>query len=378
MRKVVSIFTGCGGMDLGFEGGFSINQQSFDGGFVPKTGFETIFANDILPSAKIAWENYFSKRRNIDGIYHLDSVIDLVKRHKAGESIFPEADVVTGGFPCNDFSYAGKRQGLNSAKSHTGSIKNDDAPSIENRGMLYYWLREVIGIVKPKVFIAENVKGLASLGDIKSIIENDFRCIGDGYIVVPAKIMKAIEYGVPQTRERIIFIGFSISHMKKDGLCNIDPYPMKTHCHSLRQMATTGNLFTHIDEPNSSTDLSHKFYSKAKFLKGKQGNREINLNGPGPTIRAEHHGNIEYRRLSLENGGKNIIELLLGLPERRLSVRECAMIQTFPDDYEFVINSSSIKLSPSQGYKIIGNAVPPLLAWHIANRLNEIWDDIFI
>jgi len=101
-----------------------------------------------------------------------------------------------------------------------------------------------------------------------------------------------------------------------------------------------------------------------------QGQSEVREDKPGPTIRAEHHGNIEFRRLSKFNGGNNP-----NGPERRLSVRECARIQTFPDNFRFVIPG---KLSASDGYRAIGNAVPPLLAWRLADRLEQVWNDLFI
>src|SRR5690606_22172449 len=86
---------------------------------------------------------------------------------------------------------------------------------------------------------------------------------------------------------------------------------------------------------------------------------------------------IEFRRLSLEHGGNYISELNAGLPERRLTVRECARIQTFPDNYEFVFNKNGTGLSASEAYKIIGNAVPPLLAYNIAQRIGSIWNLVF-
>ena len=106
----------------------------------------------------------------------------------------------------------------------------------------------------------------------------------------------------------------------------------------------------------------------------------MNLDGIGPTIRAEHHGNIEYRRLSTEHGGKYSDELSNGEPERRLSIRECARIQTFPDDYDFIIPAKDNEkaVSASNAYKLIGNAVPPLLAFNIAMRLEENWGKYFI
>ena len=138
-----------------------------------------------------------------------------------------------------------------------------------------------------------------------------------------------------------------------------------------------------MEEPENTSDLSQKFYSKAKYMGAHcQGQTEIKLNGISPTIRAEHHGNIEFRRLSKENGGKIESELLKGLTERRLTPRECALIQTFPPDYDFVIENKngrkgSYLVSPSQAYKIIGNAVPPLLAYNLAKRLEDVWDLYF-
>lgn len=97
------------------------------------------------------------------------------------------------------------------------------------------------------------------------------------------------------------------------------------------------------------------------------------------TIRAQHHGNIEFRRLSKQHGGKHIDELKSGLEERRLTVRETARLQTFPDDYQFVIDDkeNNISLSASESYKLIGNALPPVLAYNIAKNIEEKWDRYF-
>jgi DNA (cytosine-5)-methyltransferase 1 len=106
-----------------------------------------------------------------------------------------------------------------------------------------------------------------------------------------------------------------------------------------------------------------------------QGQSEIKMDSIAPTIRSEHHGNIEFRRLSLEHGGKHFDELDRGMSERRLSVRECARIQTFPDDYQFILpkTKENIAVSSSDAYKIIGNAVPCVLAYNIAKNLENKW-----
>lgn len=324
--RLLSLFSGCGGMDIGFEGGFTCLSKSINKNMhadwiekedetwtlLKKTGFETVFANDIRPDAKAAWVSYFSTRKkNANDIYHLTSIVDLVKKERNGEKIFPEnIDVITGGFPCQDFSIAGKRQGFNSKKSHTGKILENDEPTVENRGQLYIWMREVISLTKPKLFIAENVKGLTNLSDVKKVIERDFASAGDGgYLVVPAKVLHAADFGVPQSRERVIFFGFNKGYLRKDALnalmqqkipVEYDPYPQKTHGDGRSNIVTCSDAFVDLEEPQNTSDLSQKKYSKAKYMGAHcQGQTEVKLDSISPTIRSEHHGNIEYRRLSL-------------------------------------------------------------------------------
>jgi len=412
--NVLSLFSGCGGMDLGFEGGFSVLKQSINeiltphfidkkekNGFVQlkKTKFKTVFANDILTDARNAWVNYFSKKGHNAEDFYKESIVDLVKMYRNGVNVFPEeVDVVTGGFPCQDFSIAGKRNGFNSHKNHKGQLIEKETASAETRGQLYMWMKEVIEITQPKIFIAENVKGLVNLGDVKSIIQNDFSSAnGNGYIVLDPQVLHSANFGVPQSRERVIFIGIKKSALKKSALAELEkevisekynPYPNSTHSYTsegenLKHFVQLKDLFKNLDEPENTEDLSQKFYSKAKFMgKHCQGQTEIKLEGIAPTIRSEHHGNIEFRRLSSVNGGKIEKELNKGLTERRLTPRECALIQTFPPDYDFVIENKngrkgSYLVSPSQAYKIIGNAVPPLLAYNLAKRIEDVWDLYF-
>jgi len=410
-KKVLSLFSGCGGMDIGFEGGFSVkrecvnekihkdwedrNESDKDWIGLEKTDFETVFANDILPYAKVAWNSYFDKHP--ESRFHVESIVGLVKKHREGDSPFPAGiDVVTGGFPCNDFSVAGYRKGFNSHKSHQGNpLTSLDKPTTENRGLLYMWMREVVEIVQPKVFVAENVKGLVSLSDAKTVIENDFRNIGDGYIVIDAKVLHAGDFGVPQSRERVFFIGLNRNHLKKeaikqltcpDGDPSFSPYPEPTHdanppdgtnlAHHVNCLLALNDL-PEPDPKDKDIPEDQQAYSKAKWYgKHCQGQIEIKKDGLGPTIRAEHHGNIEFRRLSTNHGGEG----LKGKKERRLTVRECARIQTFPDKYEFIREGvkSSEKVSASDAYRLIGNAVPPLLAYHLARRLQDLWGKLFL
>lgn len=409
--RVLSLFSGCGGMDLGFEGHFIANRKSFaadderiervindDWLLLRPTRFRTVFANDILPEACVAWNAYMRRFGHSPEIYHCQSVVELVKAQQAGSDIFPgDIDVVTGGFPCQDFSVAGKRQGFDSLKDDKGQSRTADKPSEETRGKLYYWMKQVIDITRPKIFVAENVKGLVNLGNVKDIIQKDFASAdGNGYIVLPPKVLHAGNYGVPETRERVIFIGVRRDALRPEAIqalesevtpAEYDPYPIPTHAgnikdESLLPAVTTRDVLKDLREPEETQDESQRHYSGAKYLhNGSQGQTEINLDGMGPTIRSEHHGNIEYRRLSAEHGGKQAAELAEGLKERRLTPRECALIQTFPPDYPFVIKPEgkrSFFLSPSAAYKVIGNAVPPVLAFHLATRLEQLWPKYFV
>jgi len=420
-KNLLSLFSGCGGMDIGFEGGFTIpkttlntkiNKNWIDSEtethyLLKETIFETSFANDISDNAKKAWDNYFlNKRKNVNSsTFKVGSIVDIVKEYNSGnKKIFPEnIEIVTGGFPCQDFSVSGKRNGFNSHKDHNGKIITSDIPTEETRGKLYMWMKNVVEITLPKIFIAENVKGLANLGEVKDIIQSDFSKInGDGYIVLSPQILHAGNYGIPQSRERIFFIGFKKSALTKEALNELSkkeiptkysPYPVATHRlngemhyssveHLMINFTKSKNVLLDLQEPEESSDLSQMNFSKAKFMGTHcQGQKEVNLDKLAPTIRAEHHGNIEFRRLSSDNGGKDIDSLEQGKKERRLTLRECARIQTFPDDFNFVIPSiekkKKFELSPSQGYKLVGNAVPPLLAYHLAKKIESNWSYYF-
>ena len=161
--NMLSLFSGCGGMDIGFEGSFACLKKSVNAEIHPDwiaedngdwvklapTIFKTVFANDIRPDAKAAWVSYFSKRRkDANNVYHLDSIVDLVKRAQNGEDVFPkDIDIVTGGFPCQDFSVAGKRKGFNSNKSHLGGALDPDEPSIESRGQLCACVQDSVHVL---------------------------------------------------------------------------------------------------------------------------------------------------------------------------------------------------------------------------------------
>lgn len=217
-------------------------------------------------------------------------------------------------------------------------MRKSDEPSEETRGKLYFWMKQVIDITRPKIFIAENVKGLVNLGNVKDTIQQDFATAdGNGYIVLDPQVLHAGNYGVPEMRERVIFIGIRRDALRPEALEALEtkpipeeynPYPRPTHAATIKgdgllPIVTTYDVLKDLKEPEESQDESQQVFSKAKFLpNGGQGQVEIKLDGLGPTIRSEHHGNIEFRRLSAEHGGKNHFELEEGLKERRLTPRE--------------------------------------------------------
>ncbi|MCX5642318.1 MAG: DNA cytosine methyltransferase [Candidatus Omnitrophica bacterium] len=315
--SVISLFSGCGGLDLGFIGGFDFLKKKY-----PKNRFEVIWANDIDESSCQTFANYF-KRDVVCG--DIAQILSGKYSAKLFDQPIPErADVVLGGFPCQDFSHAGKRKGFNS-----------------KRGLLYQSMAEVIKRTKPVLFVAENVRGLLTMngGEAIQTIIKDFEKLG--YHVV-YKLLTAADYGVPQTRERVIIVG-----TRKDKLPPFEhPKPILVKKNWINLKQAIGDL-----EKVEEGKVANHYWSKAKKNNG-QGNSFVSADKPGPTMRTEHHGNIEYHWNE----------------KRRLSAREAARIQSFPDDFIFYPSTSS-------AYKQIGNAVPPVLAWYVATTIEKFLDE---
>jgi DNA (cytosine-5)-methyltransferase 1 len=337
--KVLSLFSGMGGMDVGFAEQVIVRRESVQpdyihsnytiSGFVnlKRLPFVTVFQNDILPAAQRVAE-----LNGWDHNYTLKDIRDLLKE----KHTFPVADVITGGFPCQDFSHAGKRQGFDAA-----------------RGTLYQSYVELVKRVKPIVFVAENVNGLLTMptNPINTIVA-DFAAAG---YEVKYQLIKCEEHGIPQTRWRVIIMGIRLD--KRPRLA--DDWNVITEN---KVRCTLRPYFAHLVEPADATDLAQKAYSLAARLEKGQGQSEVNLDGYGPTMRAEHHGNIEYRRIAGGQNGETT------LPERRLTVREAALIQTFPPDCKLTEPNKKSGMA----YKPIGNAVPPLLGYIVARKVEQI------
>jgi DNA (cytosine-5)-methyltransferase 1 len=298
--SVVSLFSGCGGMDLGFMGGFKFLNQ-----FYEKTSFKIVWANEINVAACKTY------RRNIGHIFEGD-----IREVIAG--LPSKADVVIGGFPCQDISINGKMAGIAGKRSG-----------------LYTSMVEAVQRIQPKVFVAENVKGLLmkhNAASLKKIVA-DFCSLGYD---VHYQLYRAADYGVPQMRERVFIVGTRVGVPKFTP-----PAPV------CQKHVSAKEAIGDLEGLAMKEDFSHIWSSANKSAE--QGNRSLKADKPGYTIRAECHGNIQFH---------------YALP-RRISMREAARIQSFPDSFFF-----DAKLRETE--RQIGNAVPPVLAWHVARAVQKV------
>lgn len=296
--KLVSLFSGCGGMDLGFLGGFNFLGKNYS-----RNPVEIIWANELNHAACETYRTNF-KKEIIEG--------DIYKNM---DKLPRSADIVIGGFPCQDISINGKMLGVKGKRSS-----------------LYTAIIETVKRVKPKIFVAENV-GSIFLKKHKETLEkivSDFKSLGYN---LTYHLYHANDYGVPQTRDRVFFIGTQQ---------NILPFQVpKPVC---TQAITAKQAIGDLENVPETPGIAH-IWSKANPSKD-QGSRKLQPDRPGYTIRAECHGNIQFH---------------YSLP-RRISMREAARIQSFPDSFIF---PSKLRETERQ----IGNAVPPVLAWYVARSV---------
>lgn len=296
--SVVSMFSGCGGMDLGFKGGFEIFGRRYK-----SLPFKIVWANDINGEACKTYE------RNLGHRIHRGDVWSLL------DTMPERTDVLVGGFPCQDISVNGKRSGVNGARSG-----------------LYKAMIEAIRRTQPKVFVAENVKALLRHEEWLKQVVSDFESLG---YKLHYQLYRAADYGVPQSRERVFFVGTA------PGVSLfIPPTPERNASSWMSAREAIGDL----EELDHSPHINHIW--SAANISPEQGNRRLIAERPGYTIRAECHGNIQFH---------------YRLP-RRISMREAARIQSFPDKFIFMSGLRQIE-------RQVGNAVPPVLAWHVANSV---------
>lgn len=335
--KTISLFSGCGGMDFGAR----------------DAGANIIFANDSVPDACATLRKYFEETKIVDG-----DVADI--------DIFPSADLVIGGYPCQSFSLGGKRD-----------------PEKDIRTKLYLHFVRCIKQVKPKFFVAENVSGLKGLKDGVFFKEQYEEFERQGYNV-SAEVLDARDYGVPQIRKRLLIVG--IHKDLNQGFI----FPEKTHGKATKK---TPNLIPFESHGEAIKDLplwpTGEFYERPHDPTGHfswyymSRNRKKNWDEPAFTVVANWrhvtlHPASPVMRLvwsNLQDGWKQKWEFsdqyehIENQPDRpilkearRLSWRECARIQTFPHDFEPIGKVES-------KFTQIGNAVPPLLAKAVFEQL---------
>ena len=328
---LVSLFSGCGGLDLGFE----------------KAGFCRIWANDFDVDAQAVFRLNLGE---IDGR-------DIMTVH---EDEIPNCDILTAGFPCQPFSNAGNRKGVH-----------------DSRGMLYKECLRIIGKKMPKVFVFENVKGLLSTKyidgrDLASVIKEDLSTMNDiGYNVV-YKLVNAADYGVPQNRQRVLFVG-----IRKD-LGKTFVFPEKQPRNNL-----TLRYVLDIDPsiPNQvHWQLSPQAMEMIEFIPEGGSWKDVPYEHLAPRFKRirddmkKYHSPKFYRRFSRDEICGTITAsaqpencgIIHPTENRRFTIREVARIQTFPDSFMFI--DDSLKNITAM-YKVIGNAVPVKLAQAIATAI---------
>lgn len=308
--SVVSYFSGCGGLDLGFRGDFRYHDQDY-----PKLPFNICAAYDFEEHCVDTYNGFFGEGSA--------TVADL---SKIDVTTVPKAQILIGGFPCQEFSSCGPLGGLES-----------------ERGRLYQILITYMNQYKPLMVIGENVINLERMenGEVIKTIRTDLT--NAGYKVEVWK-MFAPDYGVPQRRTRLFFICVRDDIHKKYGF---PPKPNPTFTDNYRSIEwAIGDL---IDVTDESVPNQSQYFGASKAKKGNgQGDESNKKDQPAYTIRANPKSRVQFH-YSLD---------------RRLTVRECARIQTFPDNFAF-------KHSKTTSISEIGNAVPPVLAYVVASAISE-------
>ena len=324
MFKVVSLFSGCGGGDVGLHGGFTFLDKYYS-----PLQFKTIFANEI--NQKIA--NIYEQNIGIK-----PDVRDI--REVSNEDV-PSHDLLVGGFPCVSFSIV---------------AQNPPRLGIENdiSGKLFFEMIRILKDKQPKAFIAENVKGLlsANKGQAIQLILTEFEKAGYN---VKYKLLNSADFGVPQKRERVFIVG-----IRKDIEQEyIFPEPNHFPNESLFDPKHRSLKEVIFDEG----DIPDKYYFSERAVEGmmkakKQMNkgRAQDISNPCNTVGAH------LAKVSL-----NSTDPVLKIDEkyRRFMPREVARIQSFPDNYELIESEAT-------QYVALGNAIPPVMMWNVAKSLEVL------
>ncbi len=298
--NIVSLFAGAGGLDLGLI----------------QAGHNIIWANDIDKDSCETYKKNIGCHIICDDIKNIDS------------SIIPDCDVIVGGFPCQGFSLANRYRTVD-----------------DERNSLYLEFCRIVKEKRPRYFIAENVKGILSIdnGNSIKIIVDDFSKIG---YTVKYKLFNMADYGVPQSRMRVIIVG-----KKVDQPLDFS-FPEPTH--NKTNWVSISKALKDIPEPDESNSIPNHVCSAYKISnRNFTGHRITDASKPSPTILARGNGKGGVCAIPHPNN------------ERRLSVRESALIQTFPLNFTFTGKLGSM-------YRQVGNAVPVLFGKILGEQLKKI------
>ncbi|MFZ4835895.1 DNA cytosine methyltransferase [Rouxiella sp. Mn2063] len=341
-NNAISLFSGAGGMDVGFK----------------NAGFDVLWANDADRDACDTYRENFGEHIVLGDINNLLNTLDKYKN----------IDCLFGGPPCQGFSVAGNMD------------PNDE------RSKLVMSYMEAVSIVKPKVFVMENVKALASLSKFSAVRENIIKkAHGMGYNT-EMLILNSKDFGVPQSRERMFLIGFK--NKKIDGSLNDNINKFKKESKTVKEtiihLGPAGSALNKKTVNAKISIASSPILRKSAYagmLFNGQG-RPINPYSHSSTLHASMGGNrtpiidedqlyndekswVEEYHSHLINGGEPYPSTSAPSRLRRLTVDEAHLLQTFPKDFIFKGKQSSV-------FKQIGNAVPCSLAESVANLVNLI------
>lgn len=327
--SVVSLFSGCGGMDLGFY----------------QEGFDIIWANDIDPKACETYKRNIGEHIVVGDITKIDY------------NDIPECDVLLGGFPCQDFSMIWKRGGINT-----------------ERGNLYRNFVDLVDIKKPKVFLAENVKGLLSANKGKAIeqIVSDFANTGDFGYNITVNVINFADYGTPQLRERVLIIGTRKDIKERFSI----PKPTHTPENYVSSREALKDV-ENVKFNNEHQNILSSTKEKLKLIPAGGNFSDIPKSSPHYVKGMISH---VYRRLHPDKPSTTIIAAGGGGTwgyhfdePRPLTNRERARLFGYPDDFAFVGTITEVR-------KQIGNSVAPVgirvFAKHIKEYLLKVTKDV--
>lgn len=322
--KIISLFTGAGGLDLGFE----------------KAGFQVTWANEFDKSIWETFEHNFPHT-------HLDkrSIVNVPS------SDVPDSFGIVGGPPCQSWSEAGAGRGIN-----------------DNRGKLFFEYIRILKEKEPLFFLAENVSGILSLRHkeaFKSILK-EFKSLNYN---VTYHLLNANDFGVPQDRKRVIIVGY---HKKMNKV--FQPPKVITEKPILKDAIWDLRRSKPAKEKNYANDISdlqcpnHEYFTGSFSTIYMSRNRVRSWNEPSFTIQAGgRHAPIHPQAPKMKFIEQNKRIFVPGKEDlyRRLTVRECARVQTFPDNFIFKYNNVA------DGYKMVGNAVPVEFAKQLASVIHK-------